>query len=1092
MGMGLLAVVFLAAVLAHTWRWTREQTRFTADQQARLAVEFDRSVRSYARKYIRPEMSKRVGPGEFIPEAMSTSFISRRVFEGASEALPDGLLRFPSTNPRNPINRAKPAELPIIRYFEQNPEADTWTGNMALTEGGEQHLVRAVPYRFEAACMDCHGRPEDAPESLVERYGPTAGFGRKVGDVSIEMVALPLAQYQTAAAAQFRRQMIGAVVACLIFLGGIAGLVVLDIRVRNTARQQLERSNERFNQIAEHSRTVAWEVDATGRFTYVSPASLMVWGHPAEAIVGKKYFHEFHPEEGREAFRAACFDIMARKESFRNVENAIETADGRIVWVATNGFPILAPDGALLGYRGSDTDITDRRLAEQTLCDGEQKLSSIIEGSPIPTFVIDDEHRVRHWNQALERLTGIAAAEIIGTKQHWRAFYDNERPCLVDFLVDEATPKLHEWYTANCRKSTLLDRAYEGSDFFPALGEDGRWLHFTAAAVHGADGRVVGAMETLQDVTERKEAAQAVQKALAEAEQARYEAVCLADDAETARGRAAEESARLHAMITGMKEGVVFANVEGVVTEVNDFFCEFAGRERSELIGRSLVALHRGKVRDRILQAVARFQSEWNAPAMEVQRRVRHAHVIMRMQPIYNDGAYCGVLLNVIDVSELVAARHQAEALRQEAMATNEMLLDESQRCRELAVRAEAANRSKSEFLANMSHEIRTPMTAILGFAEALLDEPGQEEAPPERREAVETIRRNGEHLLGVINDILDLSKIEAGKLDVESTTCSPAAVVAEVAALMRLRAEEKGLALHVEYDGSIPNTIRTDPLRLRQILINLVGNAVKFTETGRVRIVVRLVQVTDGAPRLRFDVIDTGIGLTEEHRAGLFQPFTQADSSMTRKFGGTGLGLTISKRFAQMLGGDIVVDSVPGKGSTFSLVVETGPLDGVALGGKTKQAELLRTMATDAPPKPDPPANVTPGCRTLLAEDGPDNQRLIAWILTKAGAHVTVAENGRVAVDEALAADDRAEPFDLILMDMQMPVLDGYLATRELRARGYRRPIIALTAHAMPEDRAKCLDAGCDDYATKPIDRHRLLKLVARHSASPCSSRFA
>ncbi len=948
-GMALLAVVFLAAVLAQTWRWTRERTHFTAAEQARLAIAFDRSVRAYVRKHIRPEFAKRAAPGEFVPEVMSTSFISRAIFDGVSEALPDSVLRFPSTNPRNPTNQATAAELPIIRYFEQNHEAEAWTGTMALGEGGEHHLVRAVPYRFDASCLACHGRPEDAPAAMVERYGPTAGFGRAAGDVSIELVALPVDAYHAAAESHFWRQMLGAVIACLAFLGGIAALVVRDIRTRNAVRKQLERSNDRFNQIAEHSRTVAWEIDAEGKFTYASHAAPLVWGHPAEATVGKKYFHELHPQEGREAFRAACFDVMASKQSFRNVENAIETANGRIVWVATNGFPILAPDGALLGYRGSDTDIT-----------------------------------------------------------------------------------------------------------------------------------------------ERKQANQAVRSALAEAEQARHEAVCLAADAETARSRAAEESARLQAMITGMKEGIVFADAGDVVTEVNDFFCDFVGRRRSELIGRSLAELHRGEERERILTAVERFRSEFSAPALEIQRRVRDAHVMMRMQPVYNDGAYCGALLNMIDVSELVAARHQAEALRQEALATNEMLLDESQRCRELAVRAEAANRSKSAFLANMSHEIRTPMTAILGFADALLDEPGQEAAPPERREAVETIRRNGEHLLGVINDILDLSKIEAGKMDVESTVCSPAALLAEVAGLMRLRAEEKCLPLHVEYAGPVPETIRTDPLRLRQILINLVGNAIKFTKTGCIRIVVSLLQEADAPARLRFDVIDTGIGLAARHITQLFQPFTQADSSMTRKFGGTGLGLTISKRFAQMLGGDIFVESVPGQGSTFRLTIETGPLDDVPRVASENNGDLPAPRMAGDCAATGCGADVPAGCRLLLAEDGPDNQRLIAWILKKAGAEVTVAENGRIAVDEALAAQDRDRPFDVILMDMQMPVMDGYLATRELRSRGYAGPIIALTAHAMPEDRKKCLDAGCTDYATKPIDRRRLLELVAAYATSPCSSRSA
>ncbi len=391
----------------------------------------------------------------------------------------------------------------------------------------------------------------------------------------------------------------------------------------------------------------------------------------------------------------------------------------------------------------------------------------------------------------------------------------------------------------------------------------------------------------------------------------------------------------------------------------------------------------------------------------------------------------------------------------------------------EANARLAEASRIKSEFLANMSHEIRTPMTAVQGFADLLLSPTLTEQ---ERRGYVETIRRNSEHLLTVINDILDLSKIEAGRMTVERIACSPARVVAEVASLMRARAIERGLPLEVKFETAMPREIRSDPTRLRQILFNLVGNAIKFTEAGSVRMVARAFPE---AERLEVEVVDTGVGLTAEQIAQLGQPFTQADSSTTRRFGGTGLGLAISKRLAEMLGGRLEVESAPGEGSTFRLIVATGELSGVPL------VEGSEGMAPAPPEESAPPRASLAGMAVLLAEDGPANQLLFKIHLHTAGAHVAVAPNGAVAVREALAAAAMDAPFDVILMDMQMPEVDGYEATRRLRAVGYRGPILALTAHAMPGDRERCLAAGCDEYLTKPIERDLLLATVARYGSA-------
>jgi signal transduction histidine kinase/CheY-like chemotaxis protein len=388
---------------------------------------------------------------------------------------------------------------------------------------------------------------------------------------------------------------------------------------------------------------------------------------------------------------------------------------------------------------------------------------------------------------------------------------------------------------------------------------------------------------------------------------------------------------------------------------------------------------------------------------------------------------------------------------------------------------ADAANRAKSEFLANMSHEIRTPMTAILGFADLMLE---HEQSTSDRLNSLNTIRHNGAHLLNVINDILDLSKIEAGEMRMERISCSACQIVAEVASTMRVRAKERNLTFEVKLDGTIPQTIQSDPTRLRQILTNLAGNAIKFTETGWVRLAVGLFDPADSAnPRLRFDVLDSGIGMTTEQIARLFQPFVQGDSSTTRRFGGTGLGLTISRRLARALGGEITVESAPGQGSRFTLMMPTGSLAGVKLISQISEVIAGRDGAQS-------PETVPLNYRILLAEDGPDNQILISLFLRGAGAQVTVAENGRIACEKVAQAISAPcdGGFDLILMDMQMPELDGYDATAKLRSLGYAGPIIALTANAMAADRDKCIQAGCTDYLSKPVSRPLLLEAVRRH----------
>ncbi len=423
-----------------------------------------------------------------------------------------------------------------------------------------------------------------------------------------------------------------------------------------------------------------------------------------------------------------------------------------------------------------------------------------------------------------------------------------------------------------------------------------------------------------------------------------------------------------------------------------------------------------------------------------------------------------GQPVQIVESSRDVTARVRSE----------EDLAAAIERANLMTAEAEIANAAKSDFLANMSHEIRTPMTAILGFAEQLKH---PDLSSTDRDEFVEIIERNGRNLLELINDILDLSKIEAGKFSMEILPTDVTNVIADVASTMRVRAAAKGLDLRVEYMTELPETIQTDPARIRQSLVNLVGNSIKFTEQGEVCIgVTFLSRWVDDQPAVELRVADTGVGMDRATMDRLFAPFVQADASTSRKFGGTGLGLTITRNIIEMLGGEISVDSHIDEGSVFTITIPTGSLDGVAMIAEPQEIECTpASVSTDF--KGEKPLA---GYCILLAEDGYDNQVLLGAVLRKAGATVDIAENGLEAVNRVA---DSPDVYDAILMDMQMPKMDGYQATRVLRQKGHDCPIIALTAHAMAGDREKCIDAGCTDYCTKPIDKIKLVRAITRHA---------
>ncbi|HYD01849.1 MAG TPA: ATP-binding protein [Phycisphaerales bacterium] len=542
--------------------------------------------------------------------------------------------------------------------------------------------------------------------------------------------------------------------------------------------------------------------------------------------------------------------------------------------------------------------------------------------------------------------------------------------------------------------------------------------------------------------------------------------------------------AQLTSLLQSAPIGLVIMTNDGYVVRTNRAFQQIAGLTEDECLGTGIGRVLHPDDRKAITEtwrkaSAAREPYKSSHRFLQPDGSVRW--VECRAVPVIHGGGSSGYVAAVTDVTErverdaelsrsndeLVAAKAELQK-HADALAARTTQLETARK------EAERANHAKSDFLANMSHEIRTPMTAIIGYGDMLLD-PTQ--SPAERIECVQTIRRCGHHLLALINDILDLSKIEAGRLTPELIECAPGSIIQEVSSLLRGKALEKGIAFGVEFSSPVPDRIITDPTRLKQVLTNLVGNAIKFTESGGVRIVAQMV--TDPAKPgdlLQVDVIDTGIGVKPDQLARLFEPFKQADESVTRRFGGTGLGLAICKNLAEILGGTITVDSTPGEGSRFSVTVAAGPVAG---------ATMVQSPAELRARRPSGPLNLAAAekrrlnGRVLLAEDGIDNQRLISMLLRRAGAEVVVADNGLAAAEAAAEAVKSGRPFGLILMDMQMPVLDGYSATSRLRSEGYQGPILALTAHAMAADRDRSIRAGCDDYLTKPIDRALLTETV-------------
>jgi PAS domain S-box-containing protein len=804
-----------------------------------------------------------------------------------------------------------------------------------------------------------------------------------------------------------------------------------DLAAAKTMAEEAMRETDAFRSTLD-AHSIISVADRSGRIIDANPPFCRISGYELEELIGQDHRilnSGLHPR----SFWVELWRTLAAGESWRG-EICNRARDGSLYWVDSVIAPFIGADGRVEKYVSIRNDITVRKQHEAELKAVAERLELATRAGGVGIWDLNLESGRLEWDDQMFRLYGASREEFLDEVASFdRALHPEDR--------DRVRAEL---------QAAIRGEAEFDSEF-RVVWPDGstHWIHATAAVERDAIGEAIRMVGTNWDVTSEREAAEQLQAASQSLEDAQALARMGNWSVDLESG-AAHWSRQLFELF-GRDESAG-------PPEYGDAIALYTAETRAPLEAAIATALRDGTPYSLVMETAGDAPRARYVRAEGRVRRDAHGRIV-------------GLFGTVMDVTaEVEAAASLREAQQQ----------------------AEAANLAKSAFLANMSHEIRTPLTAILGFAELLRDDGSEPVTPKQRAQAVDTIRNAGQHLLTVINDILDLSKIEADRMTVERIETPLVAILREVESLMRPRAIGKGLGLTTVLEAEIPDLILGDPTRLRQILMNLVGNAVKFTEEGEVRIAVHVLQFA-GADRRRIvvDIEDTGPGMSPDQADRLFQAFGQANETVTRKHGGTGLGLTICRRLAGLMGGTVTLQrTAPGKGSVFRLEL---PLEPCA--GATMVADL-RSVATTRPVDGAAVLRTTIEGRILLAEDGIDNQRLISFHLRKAGAEVAVADNGRIALEMIEAAEADGRPYDLLLTDMQMPEMDGYTLARTLRERGSTLPIIAVTAHAMAEDRERCRAAGCDDYASKPIERAQLIETCAawigRRGGGSAASRAA
>ena len=789
-----------------------------------------------------------------------------------------------------------------------------------------------------------------------------------------------------------------------------------DTSEREQTEDALRYSEQRFQDIARASADWIWEVNAEGIYTFASNNVQDMLGYTPAEIVGKTPF-DFMPPGEMERVAAEFAAIAGRRESFRDLDNTLCHRDGSLRQVQTNGVPILSADGALLGYRGTDRDITEHKTITKQL----RKFSQAVEQSPESIVITNIDAEIEYVNNAFLLATGYRREEVIGRNP--RVLNSGRTPPETYVAMWEELSHGRSW------KGQFHNRRKDGSGFVefaiitPLREDDGTISHYVAVK---------------EDITKKKQQGEELDHYRQHLE----ELVAV----RTTELTAAVAHTRL--IIDSSAEGILQLDEMGCIALINPAACQMLGYSAAELIGRdvhaaihcspdataphTLCSLGMAMRAGRMLREDA--ETFWRADGLPIP-------VTVATHPMHDGDTVIGAVMSFSDNTKRQAAEAAREAARTEA---------------------ERLARSKSEFLANMSHEIRTPINAVLGFAYLCLEL----ELAPRERDYLNKIYSASESLLGIVNDILDVSKMEAGKLELESVPFSLDEVLHRVSSLFAIRARDKDVELIIAPESGVPENLLGDPLRLGQVLINLMSNAIKFTERGEIRLIVKRVTLTDDNVGLCFEVRDTGLGMTPEQQARLFTAFTQADSSTKRKYGGTGLGLVICKQLVERMQGQMEVESEFGVGSCFRFTVRFD----VAAGKNA--APLAHSVLADK--------------RVLVVDDNDTMRSLYSRITKTLGCHVEEANSG----EAVLAGIEAGAHYDLILLDWKLPGQDGLAIARRLHKAGHAMPIILITGREPEEARLQSEEGDIQAFLAKPVGRSTLhdtmVNVLGGHTVLP------